>query len=118
MVEKMVSLVVGVHVYDIIVPGEVFFARLEDWFPVKNYEDLKMYTSCTFVRDWESGVLEMNQTVFAKILVTQYIISSTTNTRSQSPLLPGINFDEFSRSPSDSKGYLFRPVSSIHVLAQ
>lgn len=26
-----------------------------------------MYTSCGFVRDWKSGVLEMNQSAFAKI---------------------------------------------------
>ena len=61
MVENEVSLMVGVHLDDIIVSGgknacENFFAQLKERFPVKNQGELKMYTGCVSVRDWESGV--------------------------------------------------------------
>ena len=38
-----------------------------------------MYTGCAFVRGWESGVLEMNQTAYAENLVAQYGVSATSN---------------------------------------
>ena len=38
-----------------------------------------MYTGCGFVRDWKSGVLEMNQTAYAENLVAQYEISATSH---------------------------------------
>ena len=38
-----------------------------------------MYTVCAFVRDWESGVLEMNQASFVENLVAQYGISAKSN---------------------------------------
>ena len=38
-----------------------------------------MYTGCAFGRDWDSGILEMNQTPFAKNMVEQYNISATSN---------------------------------------
>ena len=84
MVENEVSLMVGVHLDDIIVSGgnnacENFFAQLKERFPVKNQGELKMYTGCVSVRDWESGVLEMNQTAYAENLVAQYGISATSN---------------------------------------
>ena len=46
---------------------------------MKNHGELKMYSGCAFVRDWESCVLEMNQTVYAENLVVQYGISATSN---------------------------------------
>ena len=46
-----------------------------------------MYTGCAFVRDWESGVLEVNQTVFAENLVAQYGIETTANI----PGSPGVD---------------------------
>ncbi|CAM9110405.1 unnamed protein product [Ascophyllum nodosum] len=77
-----VSLMIGVHVDDIIVSGgknacEKFFAQLKERFPVKNQAELNNYTGCTFVRDWESGMLEINQTVYAKNLIAHYGISAT-----------------------------------------
>ena len=38
-----------------------------------------MYTGCAFERDWDKGILEMNQTVFAENIVRQYNISATSN---------------------------------------
>ena len=38
-----------------------------------------MYTGCAFERDWDKGILEMNQTAFAKNMVRQYNISATSN---------------------------------------
>ena len=66
-VKDDVSLVVGVHVDDIIVSRgktacDKFFAQVKGRFPVKTQGKLKMYTGCAFVRDWKSGVLDMNQT--------------------------------------------------------
>ena len=92
MVKDEVSLMVGVHVDDIIVSGgknacDKFFAKLKERFPVKNQGELKMYTGCAFVRDWESGVLEMNQTAYAENLVAQYGISATSNI----PGSPGVD---------------------------
>ena len=60
---------VGDYVDDVIVSGdknacEKFFAQLKEELPVKNQGELKMYTGCAFVRDWESGVLEINQTAY------------------------------------------------------
>ena len=83
---------VGVHVYDTVVFGgknawEKFFAQLKERFPVKNQGDLKMYTGCAFVCDWESGVLEMNQTTYAENLVAQYGISAISNI----PGSPGVD---------------------------
>ena len=53
-----VSLIVGVHVDDIIVSGERdlcddFFGQLKQRFPVKNLGELTMYTGCAFKRDWD-----------------------------------------------------------------
>ena len=64
-----------------------FFAQLKERFPVKNQGKLKMYTGCAFVRDWKSGVLEMNQTAYAENLVAQYRISATSNI----PGSPGVD---------------------------
>ena len=75
---------VGVHVDDIIVSGEhdvchQFFNQLRERFPVKNQGELKMYTGCAFVRDWEHSVLEVNQTAFVESLVSQYKVSTTSD---------------------------------------
>ena len=57
MVKDEVSLMVGVHVEDLIVSGgknacDKVFAKLKERFPVKNQGELKMYTGCAFVCDW------------------------------------------------------------------
>ena len=80
---------VGVHVNEIVVSGgknacEKFLAQLNQRFPVKKQGELEMYTGCSFVRDWESGVLETNQTAYTENLVAQYGISATLN-------IPGIS---------------------------
>ena len=85
-------LVVGVHVDDIIMLGEKdacvkFLEELRQQFPVNNQGELKMYTGCAFVRDWESGVLEMNQASFAENLVAQDGIFA----RSNIPGSPGVD---------------------------
>lgn len=46
-----------------------------------------MYTACAFLRDWESGVFEMNQTMFAESLMVQDEISATANI----PGVPGVD---------------------------
>ena len=48
------------------------FSQLKEQFSVKIQRELKMYTGCAFVRDLESGVLEMDQTAHAENLVAQY----------------------------------------------
>ena len=87
-----ISLIVGVHVDDIIVSGEhdvrnQFFKQFRGRFPVKNQGELKMYTGCAFVRNWEHGVLEVNQTAFVESLVSQYKVSTT----SDIPVSPGVD---------------------------
>ena len=64
-----------------------FFSQLKQRFPVKNHGELKMYTGCTFERDWGKEILEMNQTAFAKNMVQQYNISATSNI----PGSPGVD---------------------------
>ena len=91
-IKNEVSLMVGVNVDDIIVSGEQdlcdeFFSQLKQRFPVKNLGELKMYTGCAFERDWDKGILEMNQTAFAKSMVQQYNISATSNI----PGSPGVD---------------------------
>ena len=46
-----------------------FFYQLKCRFPVKNLRDLKMYTGCAFEREWDNGILEVNQTAFAGTMV-------------------------------------------------
>ena len=46
-----------------------------------------MYTGCAFERDWDRGILEMNQTAFTKNMVQQYNISATSNI----PGSPGVD---------------------------
>ena len=48
-----------------------------------------MYTGCAFVRDWESGVLEVNQTAYTANLVIQYGIETADNI----PGSPGVDLD-------------------------
>ena len=48
-----------------------------------------MCTGGPFVRDWESGVLETNQTAHAENLVAQYGISVTSNVPGRSGVDPG-----------------------------
>ena len=91
-VKDELSLTVGVHVDDIIVSGgknarKKFFALLKERFPVKRQGEINMYTGCAFVRDWELGVLEMNQTAHAENLVVQCGISATSNI----PGSPGVD---------------------------
>ena len=82
-VKNEVSLMIGVHVDDIIVSGEdlcdEFFSQLKQRFQVKNLGELKIYTGCAFELDWDKGTLEMNQTAFAKNMVEHYNISATSN---------------------------------------
>ena len=83
-VKNEMSLMVGVHVDDIIVSGEQdlcdeFFSQLKQRFPVKTLGELKMYTGYAFERDWDKGILEMSQTSLAKNMVQQYNISATSN---------------------------------------
>ena len=83
-IKSEVSLMVGLHVDDIIVSGEhvlcdEFFNQLKQRFPVKNHGELKMHTGCAFERDWDKGILEMSQTAFAKNMVQHYNISATLN---------------------------------------
>ena len=92
MVNDKVSLMVGVHVDDIIVSEEQdmcdeFFDQLRQRFPVKNLGELKIYTGCTFERDWDNGILEMNQTAYTIHMVEQYNISITSNI----PGSPGVD---------------------------
>ena len=87
MANKQVPLMIG-----ILMSGEkdvcdAFFDELKERFPVKHQGELKMYTGCAFVREWESGVLEMNQTTFAETLMAQYEISATSNI----PGSPGVD---------------------------
>ena len=69
-----VSPMVGVHVDDIMVPGEQgimrdeFFDQLKQRFLVKNLGELKMYIGCAFERGWNNEIFDMNQTAFAKTL--------------------------------------------------
>ena len=46
-----------------------FFSQLKQRFPAKNLRELRMYTGCAFERDWDKGILEVNQTAFAKNVV-------------------------------------------------
>ena len=85
-IKNEVSLMVGVHVDDIIVSGEQdimcdeFLGQLKQRFPVKNLGKFKMYTGCAFERDWKNGNFQMNQTAFAKNMVEQYNISAQPRT--------------------------------------
>ena len=83
-IKNEVSLMVGVHVDDIVVSGEhdlydELCSQLKQRFPVKNLGELKMYTGCAFERGWDKGILEMDRTAFAKSMVQQYNISATSN---------------------------------------
>ena len=91
-IKNEVSLMVGVRVDDIIVFGDQdlcdeFFSQLKQRFPVKNLGEFKMDTGCAFERNWDRGILEMNQTAFAKHMVQQYSISATSNI----PGSPGVD---------------------------
>ena len=83
-IKNEMSLMVGVHVDNVIVSGEQnmcdeFFGQLKQRFLVKNQRELKMSTGYAFGRDWDKGILEMNQTSFAKNMVEQYSLSATSN---------------------------------------
>ena len=80
----MVSLMVGGHVDDSIVSGESdvcyeSFSDLKQRFPVKHQGKLKMYTGCSFERDWENGILDIYQKAFAENMTTQYGITTVSN---------------------------------------
>ena len=64
-----------------------FFDQLRQRFPVKNLGELKIYTGCTFERDWDNEILEMNQTAYTIHMVEQYNISITSNI----PGSPGVD---------------------------
>ena len=92
MIDNKVLLMVGVHIDDIIVSGEQnmcdeFFDQLRQRFPLKNPGEAKMYTGCVFERDWDNGILDINQTAFAINMVEQYHISTTSNI----PESPGVD---------------------------
>ena len=55
--------------------------ELKQRFSVRILGELKVYTGCAFGRGWDSGILEMNQTPFAKNMVEQYNISATSTLR-------------------------------------
>ncbi|CAN0391313.1 unnamed protein product, partial [Ascophyllum nodosum] len=92
------KVIVGVHIDDIIVSGEhdmcdEFFDQLRQRFPLKNPGELKMYTGCVFERDWDNGILDINQTAFAISMVEQYNISTTSNIPGSPDREPGGNED-------------------------
>ena len=53
-------------------------------FPVQNLGELLMYIGCTFKRDWDNGMLGMNQTIFTENMVEQYKFPTTSNIRGRS----------------------------------
>ena len=59
----------------------------EAMFPGENPGELKMYNGCAFERDWNNGILEVNQTAFEKHIVEQHNISTTSNI----PGSPGVD---------------------------
>ena len=67
---------------------------------MKNQGELKIYTGCAFFRDWESGVLEMNQTAYAENLVAQYGISATSNISGS----PGVELGPINRKDGEPEG--------------
>ena len=75
---------------------------------MKNRGELKIYTGCAFVRDWDSGVVEMNQTAYAENLVAQYGISATSNI----PGSPGVDLGPRNNGePGGNDEFpLYRPV--------
>ena len=79
-----VSLMVGVHVDDIIVSGESdvsyeSFSDQKQRFPAEHQGKLKMYTGCPFERDWEKEILDIYQKAFAENMITQYGITTVSN---------------------------------------
>ena len=85
-----------------------YLFRAKERFPVKNRWELKIYTGCAFVRDWDSGVVEMNQTAYAENLVAQYGISATSNI----PGSPGVDLGPRNNGePGGNDEFpLYRPV--------
>ena len=84
MINNKVSLMVGAYVDDVIVSGEQdmwdeFFDQLRQRFSAKTLGELKMYTGCASERDWDNGILEINQTAFTINMVEQHNISTTSN---------------------------------------
>ena len=92
MVNDKVSLMFGGHVDDIIVLGKSdvyheFLSELKQRFPAKHQGELKMYTDCAFERNWENIILDINQKAFAENMMTQYGITTVSDT----PASPGVD---------------------------
>lgn len=65
--KKADSIMVGVHVDDLIVTGRPDYCKclpenLEDYFPTKNLRALLYYLGCEYVRDYEQKTLLVSKT--------------------------------------------------------
>ena len=86
MVDGEVTLIVCVHVDDLVVTGkdkdtfDAFYAQLNEAFSVSDMGDLSWYLGCVFERDRMEGVVKMTQTAFVDSLVDRFDIQYETQT--------------------------------------
>ena len=98
----MVSIVVVVHVDDIFSIGrkstcDQFGRDLNQYVPIINLGELRLYAGCRFSRDFDSGTIAISQQTVAENMVQKFGVTRTKET----PMVIGLRLDDFDPTEPD-----------------
>ena len=97
-----VSMVVVVHVDDIFSIGlksrcDQLGRDLNQYVPITNLGELRLYAGCRFSRDFDSGTITILQQTVAENIVEKFSVTRSKET----PMVVGLGLDDFDRTEPD-----------------
>ena len=100
--DSVVSMVVVVHVDNIFSIGRIsrcdqFGRDLNQYVPITNLGELRLYTGCRFSRDFDSGTITISQQTVAENMVENFGVTRTKET----PIIVGLRLDDFDPTEPD-----------------
>ena len=100
--EGVVSMVVVVHVDDIFSIGrksryDQFGKDLNQYVPITNLGELRLYAGCRFSRDFNSGTITISQQTVAENMVEKFGVTRTKET----PMVVGLRLEDFDPTEPD-----------------
>ena len=100
--DGVVSMVVVVHVDDIFCIGrksrcDQFGRDLNQYVPITNLGELRLYAGCRFSRDFDSGTITISQQTVAENIVEKFGVTRFKET----PMIVGLRLDDFDPTEPD-----------------
>ena len=100
--DGVVSMLVVVHVDDIFCIGrksrcDQFGRDLNQYVPITNLGELRLYAGCRFSRDFDSGTITISQQIVAENIVEKFGVTRSKET----PMVVGLRLDDFDPTEPD-----------------